>query len=73
MANNTPLKQLSVIAGNKGLSDLHIPTITEDAEDVVGTFVGKNVLSFALSNIYIRKTSYRHARLEQSAFSCSKL
>ncbi|KAL1936301.1 hypothetical protein VTP01DRAFT_435 [Rhizomucor pusillus] len=36
MASNTPLKQLSVIAGNKGLSDLHIPTITEDAEDVVG-------------------------------------
>lgn len=38
---DTPLKQLSVITGNKGLSDLHIPTITEDAEDVVGTFFSR--------------------------------
>jgi len=24
------------MAGKKGLTDLHIPTITEDAQDVVG-------------------------------------
>jgi hypothetical protein len=35
-AQPTPLKRLSVIAGKKGLTDLHIPTITEDAQDVVG-------------------------------------
>ncbi|KAI7882368.1 hypothetical protein K492DRAFT_215761 [Lichtheimia hyalospora FSU 10163] len=34
--NNNPLKQLSVIAGKDGLSSLHIPTITDGAEDVVG-------------------------------------
>ncbi|GAB5593632.1 iqgap-related protein [Umbelopsis nana] len=32
----TPLKRLSTMAGRKDLSDLCIPTITEDAEDVVG-------------------------------------
>lgn len=32
----TPLNRLSVMAGKKGLTDLHIPTITEDAQDVVG-------------------------------------
>ncbi|KAM3578882.1 iqgap-related protein [Umbelopsis sp. WA50703] len=32
----TPLKRLSTMAGGKDLSDLRIPTITEDAEDVVG-------------------------------------
>ncbi|KAI7907195.1 uncharacterized protein BX663DRAFT_528972 [Cokeromyces recurvatus] len=32
----TLLKTLSVIAGNKGLTHLRIPTITEDAQDVVG-------------------------------------
>lgn len=32
----TPLKRLSTMAGKKGLTDLHIPTITEDAQDVVG-------------------------------------
>ncbi|CEP08000.1 hypothetical protein [Parasitella parasitica] len=32
----TPLNRLSVIAGKKGLTDLHIPTITEDAQDVIG-------------------------------------
>ncbi|KAI8996948.1 hypothetical protein BDB01DRAFT_862678 [Pilobolus umbonatus] len=36
MAQHTPLKRLSVIAGKRGLTDLHIPTITEDAEDVIG-------------------------------------
>ncbi|KAI7862611.1 hypothetical protein BDF14DRAFT_1735857 [Spinellus fusiger] len=36
MANTTPLIRLSNIAGKKGLSDLHIPTITDDAEDVIG-------------------------------------
>lgn len=34
----TPLNHLSVIAGKKGLTDLHIPTITEDAQDVVGKY-----------------------------------
>ncbi|KAI8372079.1 hypothetical protein EDC96DRAFT_439324 [Choanephora cucurbitarum] len=32
----TPLKKLSVMAGKDGLTNLHIPTITEDAEDVIG-------------------------------------
>lgn len=36
--NNNPLKQLSVIAGKDGLSSLHIPTITDGAEDVVGKY-----------------------------------
>ncbi|KAI8391700.1 uncharacterized protein BYT42DRAFT_489566 [Radiomyces spectabilis] len=36
MAHATPLKRLSVMAGQHGLSNLHIPTITDDAEDVVG-------------------------------------
>lgn len=31
-----PLKRLSVMAGKKGLRDLHIPTITDDAQDVIG-------------------------------------
>ena len=35
----TPLNRLSDIAGKKGLTDLHIPTITEDAQDVVGKFI----------------------------------
>lgn len=35
----TPLNRLSVMAGKKGLTDLHIPTITEDAQDVVGKFL----------------------------------
>ncbi|KAF7722402.1 hypothetical protein EC973_003178 [Apophysomyces ossiformis] len=32
----TPLKRLSVIAGQSDLSNLHLPTITDNAEDVVG-------------------------------------
>ena len=36
MANNTPLKELTNIAGRNGLSNLHIPTITDGAEDVAG-------------------------------------
>ncbi|KAG0183108.1 hypothetical protein DFQ29_009806 [Apophysomyces sp. BC1021] len=36
MAHLTPLRRLSIIAGKKDLSNLHIPTITEDAEDVIG-------------------------------------
>lgn len=36
--NNNPLKQLSVMAGKDGLSSLHIPTITDGAEDVVGKY-----------------------------------
>ncbi|KAH8549194.1 hypothetical protein BGW37DRAFT_429714 [Umbelopsis sp. PMI_123] len=32
----TPLNRLSTMAGRTDLSDLRIPTITEDAEDVVG-------------------------------------
>lgn len=36
-----PLKRLSVMAGKKGLTDLHIPTITEDAQDVVGKLHNK--------------------------------
>lgn len=36
------------MAGKKGLTDLHIPTITEDAQDVVGkllTQFGRNILT----------------------------
>lgn len=75
MASNTPLKQLSVIAGNKGLSDLHIPTITEDAEDVVGTFIGKkSTLSIAFPNLWAGTiTIYRHARLEQDFHQISAI
>ncbi|KAI8145856.1 hypothetical protein BJV82DRAFT_511270 [Fennellomyces sp. T-0311] len=36
MTNNTPLRELTNIAGRDGLSNLHIPTITEGAEDVAG-------------------------------------
>ncbi|KAI9256879.1 hypothetical protein BY458DRAFT_441629 [Sporodiniella umbellata] len=36
MANSTPLNRLSNMAGKNGLLNLHIPTITEDAEDVIG-------------------------------------
>lgn len=35
-ARPTPLNRLSTMAGRRDLSDLRIPTITEDAEDVVG-------------------------------------
>ncbi|KAI9264308.1 hypothetical protein BDA99DRAFT_508960 [Phascolomyces articulosus] len=35
MTNNTPLKELTNIAGRDGLDNLHIPTIT-DGEDVAG-------------------------------------
>ncbi|KAG0186396.1 hypothetical protein DFQ28_007927 [Apophysomyces sp. BC1034] len=34
--NTTPLKRLSVIAGQSDLSNLHLPTITDNAEDVIG-------------------------------------
>ncbi|KAL0088212.1 hypothetical protein J3Q64DRAFT_1634972 [Phycomyces blakesleeanus] len=36
MSHPTPLIRLSNMAGKKGLSDLHIPTITDDAQDVIG-------------------------------------
>ncbi|KAG1495134.1 hypothetical protein G6F46_001406 [Rhizopus delemar] len=36
MTSYTPLNRLSSMAGKNGLLNLHIPTITEDAEDVIG-------------------------------------
>lgn len=36
MSHSTPLNRLSNMAGKNGLLDLHIPTITEDAKDVIG-------------------------------------
>lgn len=52
----TPLNRLSTMAGKKGLTDLHIPTITEDAQDVVGKFykilLGNNF--FLLTLFYYR-------------------
>ncbi|RCI02950.1 hypothetical protein CU098_004255, partial [Rhizopus stolonifer] len=56
MANYTPLNRLSNMAGKNGLLNLHIPTITEDAEDVIGMqgFETKKVyLFFALLNNYL--------------------
>ncbi|KAI8096563.1 uncharacterized protein BX664DRAFT_257243 [Halteromyces radiatus] len=36
MAQSTPLTRLSVMTGKNNLSDLHLPTITDDAQDVIG-------------------------------------
>ncbi|ORZ10715.1 hypothetical protein BCR42DRAFT_333150 [Absidia repens] len=36
MIQSTPLKRLSVLTEQGDLSNLHLPTITDDAEDVIG-------------------------------------
>jgi hypothetical protein len=36
MAQSTPLKRLSVLTERGDLNNLHLPTITDDAQDVIG-------------------------------------
>ncbi|KAI9320617.1 hypothetical protein BX666DRAFT_1852071 [Dichotomocladium elegans] len=62
--NNTPLKQLAVIAGKNGLSGLHIPKITDDAEDVAGRIRlqkdGANTNGRGLDNIREKLQAYEY-------------
>lgn len=57
-----PLKRLSVMAGKKGLTDLHIPTITEDAQDVVGKLHNKEKIRNIFFFYYFTNLINRNAR-----------